>query len=554
MYIYIVYNDIIMKYKNGFTVAELLVSLLIVSVIGTAMVPVIGPKKILSHQLRMAHGVFECFYDDSGNLHAFTANDSNNRRGTAVPTNGDSCNFTPPRANFYFVQVIGAGGDGGGEAADASYEIFKKETDPKKITVLDSFSDDIKKAPAEIQKLFNKKAKFVAFHIYSPAGENGKSKKQNGTLSGTNTEDDLQGQKGGYGRIGVYGTYYNTNTKIKSSNGIKESFSSPWVEVKNSADGKDFKAQLSPAKRGEDVKEAPPGTFIAPASNNKANDGQCLVNGKRHNCNNNGPYGEWWTDDCVADPSAPPDVLRYCKYQPSTEKSSVEPCPTWYEYTSPIVYMRANYGRKGEEGARVSKIYSNFNGESLLLRPAKRYENDNGERTSSQLYTIDADTKQPKLLLQARSGAKGDTVTGVDLPLVIDTGTSTTDKFPSSWQGDVLSTILNQVISYNAIKLSSGMNNVKIGAPGSGAYPMLINERVDLVYKLYEMWGVGGKEQHEVFKTDPGQYDMILNENASTDCLDSIDKPESNTHPINGKDQYYCPAQRGGGGAVVISW
>ena len=91
-----------MKKKFGFTMAELLVSLFIVMVIATAMAPIVGPKKTTPNKQRIAHGVFECFYDDDGTLYAFRSDSSGSNQWK--PNNG-VCEFAPPKANSYVVTI-----------------------------------------------------------------------------------------------------------------------------------------------------------------------------------------------------------------------------------------------------------------------------------------------------------------------------------------------------------------------------------------------------------------------------------------------------------------
>ena len=54
------------NFAYGFTVAEILISLLITAIIAAAMVPVIGLKKIRNPMSRQFHGMAECYYEPEG--------------------------------------------------------------------------------------------------------------------------------------------------------------------------------------------------------------------------------------------------------------------------------------------------------------------------------------------------------------------------------------------------------------------------------------------------------------------------------------------------------
>ena len=98
---------------SGFTIAELLLSLLVVMVVATALVPIIGPKKVKFPAINRNTGVFECYYDDNGTLMQYHADKKRNK--DAVPTAspyGDHCEFDVPLASHHEIYAIGAGTSG----------------------------------------------------------------------------------------------------------------------------------------------------------------------------------------------------------------------------------------------------------------------------------------------------------------------------------------------------------------------------------------------------------------------------------------------------------
>ena len=99
--------------KSGFTIAEVLISMLIVMVVAAAMIPVIGPKKLKSMgSTTERHGVAECYWDENGVLQYYYADNGANRGGRFRDINGDYCEFNVPDAIHIDIYAIGAGSEG----------------------------------------------------------------------------------------------------------------------------------------------------------------------------------------------------------------------------------------------------------------------------------------------------------------------------------------------------------------------------------------------------------------------------------------------------------
>ena len=140
-----------MKNKNnelhsGFTIAELLLSMLIVMVVAAAMVPIIGPKKLKVPNINKSHGLFECYYDESGVLMQYQVN--NRGQKDAQPKQSehqDYCTFNVPSADKYEIFAIGAGSDGYRDGNGVGYTINNSYTSSG-IIHLSTFHEDIAKA------------------------------------------------------------------------------------------------------------------------------------------------------------------------------------------------------------------------------------------------------------------------------------------------------------------------------------------------------------------------------------------------------------------------
>ena len=103
------------NFASGFTIAELLISLLISAILAAAMVPVIGIKKIKNPIIKYNHGIAECYYNESGQLtYYYETNRKSERNGTQVINGSDHCSFLIPKAQYFQIFVIGAGSDSAG--------------------------------------------------------------------------------------------------------------------------------------------------------------------------------------------------------------------------------------------------------------------------------------------------------------------------------------------------------------------------------------------------------------------------------------------------------
>lgn len=135
------------KIKNlhlGFSVAELLLSMLVVMVIAAAMVPVIGPKKMKVPNLNKSHGIFECYYDQSGVLTQYHANNRGQKDAQPQPAEGgDHCVFHVPAADRYEIYAIGAGSSGYRNPEHVGFTITPDATPLTGNLTINNFTNDI---------------------------------------------------------------------------------------------------------------------------------------------------------------------------------------------------------------------------------------------------------------------------------------------------------------------------------------------------------------------------------------------------------------------------
>lgn len=111
------------SFAFGFTIAELLVTMLITMVVAAAMVPVIGLKKVKFPRNIVNHGVAECYYMPKGNPDAngdysdwrlmyFYVDNSQKGTPQAVEVlDHPYCTFEAPNSDFIEITAIGPGTD-----------------------------------------------------------------------------------------------------------------------------------------------------------------------------------------------------------------------------------------------------------------------------------------------------------------------------------------------------------------------------------------------------------------------------------------------------------
>lgn len=111
--------------KHGFTLAEVLIALLIMSLILIAAMPVITRKKRPVE--RIAHGAFACYWENGALVGRYLMGQKSSGGSTFYDAQEGryGCYFTPPAGAKNFV-VTTVGGGGGGASAGAAAEEAKK--------------------------------------------------------------------------------------------------------------------------------------------------------------------------------------------------------------------------------------------------------------------------------------------------------------------------------------------------------------------------------------------------------------------------------------------
>ena len=103
--------------KTAFSLAEMLVVMLILSIVVLSMIP-LAAKRVKRETINPEHGAFECYYDDQGKLHQITRDAKGNIVKKDDNVAGGSCIFSPKKgAMFFVVNAVGGGSPGTGVTA-----------------------------------------------------------------------------------------------------------------------------------------------------------------------------------------------------------------------------------------------------------------------------------------------------------------------------------------------------------------------------------------------------------------------------------------------------
>ena len=172
---------VIRRKAGGFTLAEILITLVIIGFVGALGIPMLGQTKLKKPvEIKAVHGTMECFYS-GGYLWQYEANNGNNKTGKIEQRLDGACYFAAPTANFFVMQAIGAGGGGAVGMIGSNKPWYRNATVEisGNIPVNESFLLSItdKDVPDWVRKEWNKQwndtSKYVEYELDSPLGASG---------------------------------------------------------------------------------------------------------------------------------------------------------------------------------------------------------------------------------------------------------------------------------------------------------------------------------------------------------------------------------------------
>lgn len=542
-------------HTRGFTLAEILITLVIVGFIGALGVPMLGQQKLNKPEVpKTNHGVLECYYDADGNLHQFRADnsdkDSMNGTDTIV---ADFCTFAPPIANFYTIQVIGAGGAGGmyEDTNTPNYNITLVEGDSGSVSTGTAFATDLASAPQWVNEKWdaqwnNSNAKVPKYTVTSPLGAAGD------TICVRALKTDLTGEQAatcaekctsitsecwesykscitetiGKGGDGGDGAKYTVSVKLKNNYSVGMTTDTNkarldfgpggFLELKSSGSGTDAKkASDHVVTPGVDGQSFTPANHLSSSGLTLSSQSNVSGNTAPTSCNYTGEASGGGRDAGIISVSNVTSI----------------------GYESQALAIRALFGYKGKPGNVVSRVVSKLPETALRLRPAKTSD----DNSIVLIYTPSTGGYQNFVI--AEPGEQGGTHVAGTEDIKLDLTANKDFPFPSEHYPEVFEPVKASIPLFTASgyesKFPSLIANPQLapGRSGMGAYPVLVTGSANAGYKIN---GVS-------VNSNPTSFNYTSNL-ASYTCL------SGQTPKVAPNGQYYCEATAGNPGAIAIIW
>ena len=542
--------------QNGFTLSEILITLVILGFIGALGVPMLAPQKVKKPvEIKTMHGTMECFWQDN-RLMQFTSNNTDNTAGELKDvTSEGACYFSAPSANMFLLQAIGAGGGGAvGLSGIPTYVNDKKEVSGSIPTGTDFLAaiSDTEKVPNWVREEWSKlpwktdKSLWVKYTLESPLGSSGAGdcRPVRIDVDRDNNYNDCSMSCA----VHIEDCPPNCIKKYpanggNSGNGAKFFVRSP---LEYYVDG--IKDNVSFVTSAEETTLRIGEKYLTLKPSGNGGNGKVTINYldiKTENGQNGKDFDVNSSDFFSLSNMDIISKQRLTNYQKggigcqSPNKGAVSgniklESPKSINYYTEALAIRAKFGLAGISGQNETKILEKLPvGTELKLVPAKNNKEgaacrDGYSANCSDVYIQDKGTGEWKIFTAAKSGS--DSTGGWSERIAIDKNDL---PFPKAYYPDGFLSKSPEITLSSSKGYTSylAMNNIIPGRSGEGAHPIVTHVTGNAVHRIY-------------------------NRVVGTEALQPISSSDVTCFDGSSSTTGYCGSgnTKGAAGAVIVSW
>ena len=395
--------------------AEILISITIAMIVATAMVPLLGTKKIKFPHARIEHGIAVCYYNANNQLqyeYRETKRGGSSHNGAAE---GDHCSLALPKSNYVEIIAVGPGGSSTSndftitQATGTNQQSGSIRIDGNFQTDINAASSKMSDLPDKIRATLNEWAQrspnsiYANYTITSPLGAGGTGLCQpvyaNMSCSAINpTTWNSRNARTNYptdnydtdcwwyqhGKGGDSGSGLKINNAAFPINGntvidVEESIYRSGISIKDTDNDVESSVFLSASGNGNNPQwNNTPGKGYFSDGASSSQSSSCSYTGNKNLCSsaistgvNQGKTGgieQAWSQKCLENPSpAKEGIVTYRGKDIGTNEWNANAPITWVYNT--LAVRPSVISQRGEYGKEASQSFENLKG-AIDLYPA----------------------------------------------------------------------------------------------------------------------------------------------------------------------------------------